>query len=311
MYKDLLKKINEFDKICIFRHVRPDGDAMFSALAMYQFIKDNFRNKSVKVAGSDTYDIISKNDKISDDFINDSLAIVLDTSTIERVDDKRFINSKYIIKIDHHPGVEDFGDLNFVTTDKASCTELLAEIFFSKEFSKLNLSNKTCKYLYCGMLTDSMGFITTSTTANTLLLGSRLVEKGKLRIDELNKYVFDTSIVDFNKITKIRTYLKNEDNFGYILLNNKDLKKIGLPGKIARNNIDEIAGIKEFRVWAFFTQNDDNTYDGSLRCVRGLKVNDLASKFNGGGHANAAGVNKLNIQQVEQLLHKLSILAND
>lgn len=310
MYKDLLKKINEFDSICIYRHVRPDGDAMFSALAFYQFIKDNFKNKTVKVTGDDVFDIISKNDKVSDDFINKSLALILDTSTIQRVDDKRFINSKYVIKIDHHPGGEDFGDLNIVSSDKAACSQLLAEIFFSKQFSKLTISSKVCKYLYCGILTDSMGFTTTSTTADTLLIGSKLIEKGKLKIDELNKYVFDTDIEYFNKITKIRTYLKTDGNFGYILLNNKDLKKIGLPGKIARNNIDEIAGIKEYRVWAFFTQNDDGSYDGSLRCVRGLKVNDLANKFNGGGHANASGVNKLNIQQTEELIHKLSILAN-
>ena len=63
MYKQLLKKIKEYDKITIFRHVRPDGDAMFSALAMAQYLKDNFKDKKIKLAGKEEYDVISKIEK--------------------------------------------------------------------------------------------------------------------------------------------------------------------------------------------------------------------------------------------------------
>ena len=310
MYNQLLKKIKEYDKITIFRHVRPDGDAMFSALAMAQYLKDNFKDKKIKLAGKEEYDVISKIEKVSDDFINDSLAIVLDTSTMERVDDKRFINAKYTIRIDHHPGEEDYTDLDIVETEGAACSENLAKIFFSKEFSKLILSNKVCKYLYCGILTDSMGFSTSSTTSDTLLIASKLALKGNLKVDELNNFVFSKDVETFKKISKIRNYLIVDNNFGYIFLDKKDLKKIGMNGSDARTNIDEIAKIKEFQVWAFFTYNDDGTYNGSLRCKRTLAVNKLASRYNGGGHKCASGVNKLTLQQTKQLIKELSILAN-
>ena len=65
MYKEILDKIKEFDQISIFRHQKPDGDAMFSALALYRFLKDNFPEKDIKVAGKDEYDLISRNDRMS------------------------------------------------------------------------------------------------------------------------------------------------------------------------------------------------------------------------------------------------------
>ena len=311
MYNNLLKKIIDFDQITIFRHIRPDGDAMFSCLALYQFIKDNFKNKKVKIAGKDTYDVITKIDKVSDSYINESLAIILDTSNVDRVDDKRFINAEYVIKIDHHPAIEQFGDLNIVNSDAAACAELLADIFMSKPFSKYKLSKKVCEYLYCGILTDSMDFSTTSTTPITLSIGSKLALIGNLKINELNNYVFSKNIDLFEKITKIRSYLKIDGKFAYIFLDRKDLKKIQMKGSDARNNIDAIANIKGINIWAFFTYNEENgLYDGSLRSIRGYVVNEIAYRYNGGGHKNASGTNKLTLQQIHNLIKELSLLAN-
>ena len=46
MYKELLKKIREYENIAIYRHIHPDGDAMFSTLALYTFLKHNFPEKN-------------------------------------------------------------------------------------------------------------------------------------------------------------------------------------------------------------------------------------------------------------------------
>ena len=106
MYKPILDKIKEYDYITIYRHQRPDGDCMFSALALYEFLKDNFKEKQIKIAGEDTYEIITKKHKISDSFARKSLAIVVDTSSVNRIDDIRATQAPFMIKIDHHPVVE-------------------------------------------------------------------------------------------------------------------------------------------------------------------------------------------------------------
>ena len=143
MYKEILAKIKEYDHITIFRHQRPDGDCMFSAMAMEQFIKDNFPQKKVKVGGFDTYDLVSRNDKISEKFIKESLALVLDNSRADRMDDERGLKASYVIKIDHHPPVDNYGMINLVDPKAAACGEILAKMFMSKDFKDLLLSEKT------------------------------------------------------------------------------------------------------------------------------------------------------------------------
>ena len=185
MYKEFLELIKEYDCIAIFRHVRPDGDAMFSALALYTFLKDNFKDKKIRISGKDQYEIINVSHPISDNFIRKSLAVVVDTSNKARVDDQRFLKAKQIVKIDHHPVVDDYGYLNIVDSKSAACCELLARIFFSKEFKGYYISPETCKYLYCGLVTDTINFRTTSVTYKTFEIAYKLVKTGDLKVSDL------------------------------------------------------------------------------------------------------------------------------
>lgn len=304
MYDKLIKKIKEFDNITIFRHVRPDGDCMFSSLAMYHFLKENFKDKNIKLVGNEKYDLISKNDIASDKFILNSLVIVLDTATNNRIDDFRAMAGKYIIKIDHHPVVENYGDLNFVKPEASSTCELLTEIFFSKAFKSYKYTNKIYEYLYCGMVTDTINFRTANTTSNTLKYASMLAEKGSLKPSDLVEYLMDTSLDTYLKINLIRNKLKVEGKFGYIKLNKKDLIKLNIDPVDAKNNIDEIGTIKDLNIWAFAVENN-GAWDCSIRSKRAYIVNNFAQKYKGGGHANACAVKHVTASELNNLFEEL------
>ena len=304
MYKKLLNKIHEFDKIVIFRHQRPDGDAMFSALAVYTFIKDNFKSKQVKLAGNEDYDLISLRHKISDNFIKDSLAIVVDTSRSDRTDDHRMNDCKYIIKIDHHPVVDEYGDLNIVDTKCAAACELIADIFLSNTFKPYKHSQKLYEYLYCGIVTDTINFKTTSTTSRTLKIASLLAEKGSLQISKLVEFLFDKDIDDFYKTTDIRKYLKVEKKFAYIYLNKKELNKIGISAVDAKNHVDIMNNIKNIKIWLFAVENN-NLIEVSVRSKRGYIINLICQKYGGGGHANASGIKDITKVAFNKLLKEL------
>lgn len=308
MYKKLIDKIKEYDKIVIYRHQRPDGDAMFSALSFYTFIKDNFKNKQVKIAGLHKYDVITVKHKISDSFIKDSLAIVVDTSRADRIDDVRYINSAYIIKIDHHPVVDNYGDINIVDPKCAAACELIANIFLSKELSRYHKSKKLYEYLYCGIATDTINFKTTSTTSNTLKTASILADKGSLMISDLVQYLFDKDINDFHKTTLIRSHIQTNKKFAYIILNEEDLNKIDINGEEAKNHIDIMNNITNINVWMFAVE-ENGLYNVSVRSKRGFVINTICQGFGGGGHANASGIkgiskNKLN--KLKKVLIELS-----
>lgn len=304
MYEKLLNKIKEYDKITIFRHVRPDGDCIFSQQALYQFLKDNFKNKQVKCCGNEKYDLGGRYDNVKDSFVLDSLAIVVDTATDIRCDDFRFLASKYIIKIDHHPAVSNYGDINIVHPEVSSTCELLATILFSKQFSKYKMSKKVCEYLYCGMLTDTLNFQTANTTASTLSIAAKLVEKAKLVPSILHEYLFDCSLDTFKKKNLIRDKLVVSKGVGYIKLDKKQLDEIGMEPVEAKNNIDEIGSIKELNIWAFAVENNGG-WDCSIRSKKPYIINKVASKYNGGGHANAAAVKHINASDLDNLIKDL------
>ena len=309
MYKKLLDKIKEYDKITIFRHVRPDGDCMFSALALYSFLKDNFKDKKVKLLGVEKYDLISRNDKASDNFIKDSLTIVLDSASKERIDDSRALNGKYIVKIDHHPPFDNYGDMNIVYPEASSTCQILTEIIFSKTFSKYDISNKVCEYLYSGIVTDTLNFRTSNTSAETHIAAQKLMNKANINASDVYDYINNKSYDYFKRLNIIRNCLIVDGKFGYIKLDRKQLNKLSMDPIDAKNNIDEIGNISDLNVWAFAVEINSH-WDVSIRSKNGFIINDLARKFNGGGHQNACGVKQLTSSELDKMFVGLKKIAS-
>ena len=305
MFKEILDKILEFDQISIFRHQKPDGDAMFSALALYQFLSDNFPEKKIKVCGTDEYEIVSRNDKVSDRFIRNSLAIILDTSTKERIDDLRALDAKYTIKIDHHPFGEDYADQNHVKVKAAAAAEFLAEILFSKEFKGYSISETTCRCLYNGIVTDTLNFKTSNTTADTFKMAAKLITKGDIKVSDTYEYLFNDDISVFEKVSKIRNHLKIKERFGYVILNETQLNTLEMDGTEAKNHISEFGSIRNINIWAFAVENNEHLFDVSVRSKRNYTINGFCRNYGGGGHTNAAGVKDLTKQQLKELFKEL------
>lgn len=310
MFKNVREVIDNFDQIVIYRHVRPDGDAMFSAYALYLFLKDNFKDKKIKVAGFEKYDLINKIDKVSDKFIKNSLAICLDSSTPQRIDDQRFVNSKYILKIDHHPVEKPYGDFCFVNNHAGACAEVLYSLFISKEFKDCTISKKVCEYLYCGILTDTLNFRTSSTTPTTLLYASQIAQKGELIPAELSIRCFDKDLKFFDIETDIRTKLQIKDKFGYVIIKQKDLDKYGLTSDQVKSHINAIGTIAELNVWTLFVYDSKNKcYDASLRSKPKYRIDTTARQYDGGGHKCACGIKRLSVQQLNEIIEKLALIS--
>lgn len=305
MYKELLAKIDQYEKITIFRHQRPDGDCMFSALALKCFLNENFQHKTALIAGKDEYDLFPFTEEVPDSFVRNSLGIVLDTSTRVRIADERLDLCDYIIKIDHHPIIENYGDLNYVNDKAGAVAELLTEILFSKPFKSYSKSKEVCKYLYCALLADTINFRTSSTTADTLKAGALLAEKGELNISELSDFILNVSASTFAKITDIRKHLKIKGNFGYIILNEEDLADIGIQALEAKNHISEIGNITDLNIWAFAVKSEKK-YDVSVRSKKPYRINDICMKYGGGGHFNASGVKGLSSDELSSMFEELS-----
>ena len=140
MIEKILNKIEEYECICLYRHVNPDYDAFGSQFGLYDLIQNTFDHKEVYFAGDFSSDLVTKyqfTGKISKPtFEKPTLGIVLDTANQERIDgDISFC--KEIIKIDHHIVVDSYGNLNFEDSTASSCSQIVA-LFLKNERVKIS-----------------------------------------------------------------------------------------------------------------------------------------------------------------------------
>ena len=115
-YLKIYHKIKKYNKIVITRHVGADPDALSSQIGLRDAIKLKFPKKEVYAVGApaSTFKYLGQLDKFSDDMYKDSLLIVLDTPDYKRVDGVIPNNFEYAIKIDHHPFVEEFCNIEYI-----------------------------------------------------------------------------------------------------------------------------------------------------------------------------------------------------
>ena len=125
--------------------------------------------------------------------------------------------------------------------------------------------------------------------------------------------LFYTDLEGFRFATYLRSRVQLIDgHLAYVILRRKDLQEWHLSASSARNRIDELGHVKEFAVWAMFTQHDDGQelFDGSLRS-KAVTINDIAEKYHGGGHKNASGVKNLSEADINQILQDLDARIQD
>lgn len=298
-YLPIRQAIEEADKITLFRHTHPDGDAAGSQLGLKEWILCNYPQKDVRALGFEHFSTYPYTDEADDEFVASSLAIITDTSNSARVDDRRFRTAKRVIRIDHHPIVEEFEELLYCEPQRGSVCEYIAEILMGEDFKGTVMPRKAAEYLYSGILTDTLNFRTSDCDASTLKNAAKLVDCG-LDMNELSVRMFDVSQQEFALRTKIRNYFDYQDGLCFVKLNKEAIGEIGIDSDTAKIMIDEFGKVIDYKIWAVLAYNSKTKlYDGSLRSKNGYIVNEIASRYNGGGHDCAAGIKGLTEEDVE------------
>lgn len=301
-FNGLYDLISKYDNITIFSHLNPDYDALGSAYGLKYLIEENFTNKKVEVALKSKGILFPKYVEINDEFIKSSLAIILDLSVYNRIEDQRFQDALLKVRLDHHPD-EDVFDYSYANINYAATAELLTDFVIEKQ---LKLNNNAVNALYRGLLSDTQAFKTSNTTYKTLEKAAFLV-KNNADIRRLNSEAFNVPLNVYRfQSAMISNELEIDDSFGYIIVKYEYLAKYQVTYSEAKRIVNSISNIQGVDIHALFVENEDGSYNGSLRS-RYTQVSDVANEYNGGGHKNAAGVSNLTKLQVNEIIQKLKI----
>ncbi|WP_312039349.1 bifunctional oligoribonuclease/PAP phosphatase NrnA [Macrococcoides bohemicum] len=305
----LIEKINAYDTIIIFRHVRPDPDALGSQLGFKQAIQKLFPNKHVYAVGSsvDNLSFIGEMDEINDEIFTDALALVLDTANAPRIDDERYKMCKSIIKIDHHPPVDQYGEINVVNTDSSSTSEIIYEILLNIGYGTDLITREIARCLYIGIVGDTGRFLFNNTTSKTMAIASELLKYDIDHTQMINQ-------MQQRDLTSIRfqgyvlQHFKFEDGVGYIFITKEILEQFNISASAASLFVNSLADTQGIKAWAFAIE-ETSEIRVRLRS-KDVVINTLAAEYNGGGHPLASGASVYSVEELERLIAQLKALVN-
>ncbi|MDR2827908.1 MAG: bifunctional oligoribonuclease/PAP phosphatase NrnA [Acholeplasmatales bacterium] len=295
MIKELAKKvistIKKYDTITIFGHIRPDGDCYGSQFGLKNIIKTTFPDKKVYVLTDKCLYVsfLGKTDILDDDVIKNSLAIVVDTGSIDRVSDLRFQTAKEIIKLDHHIVNDEYGyfgtNINYIEDEKPATCQILTE--FLLQFKELKISKEGAIALYTGIITDTGGFRYRGVDSTTLKCAAYLIDKG-VDVEYIATMLGTRSYESLLFEGYVINNLVRDGGLVYCVLRKDIIEKYNVTYEDASNMISVYSGLENCPIWFLVIENKDLSI--RLR-IRSNKINliELSNKYEGGGHEFATG----------------------
>lgn len=308
VFEEIYAKISEFDTIVIHRHIRPDPDALGSQGGLAALISQKFPEKSVYTVGTDVENLsfMGRMDVAESVVYENALVIVVDTANRPRIDDKRYSEGKYLIKIDHHPDEDRYGDISYVNTNASSCSEIIAEFSLYLE-ERLPMNAEAARLLYAGIVGDTGRFLYPATTPTTMRIAAHLME-------------FDFSASEMNQFMNTNT--KKVANLSGFVLQNVVIDELGVAHIVLTEEVltqfdaDDsetspvvpLPGTIEGVVcWGIFVQQPHGGYRCRLRS-KGPIINEVAKRHGGGGHPLASGANAKDAAEIKEILDELRSL---
>lgn len=300
----VLEKIKEYDRIFIFRHIRPDGDCVGSSKGLCEILRLSFPEKDVRVVDWQKCDYLAfldiEEESVDDSLYADALALVVDTATSERISNQKYKLCREIVKIDHHIPVEDYGVINWVEEHSSSTCEMISR-FYLEFKDQLKINERAATLIYTGMVTDSGRFRFRSVSGDTMRAAGAMLEVGintdrlyaNLYIDDFDQLRFKAHVYNKMKIT--------ENGVAYIHVTSKMQERFGLTAEKASASVSYMDSIRGSLIWIAFIDNADGTIRVRLRS-RFVTINEIAEKYRGGGHDCASGATLLKKSEIRKLL---------
>lgn len=311
MFEKILKLIEEYDTIFIYRHKFPDGDALGSQIGLFALIKDNYPDKTVykvgDAAGRYSFMAGSEMDCVDKALLKGSLAIVLDCGDKSLVSDDTFTLAEKTVRMDHHLFTVKFCDEEFVDRSYESCAGIIADF---AEKTGLKVSPYAANAIFTGIVTDSGRFRYDSVTADSLRRAAFLMDNGA---DPASIYAklysedYEMMKIRASFVLKIRFTGKR---VAYLYNTREEVEKLGLSDfTVSRGMVNVMADIKGVDIWVNFTESEN----GVLCEIRssGKNINAVAVAHGGGGHLKASGALLKDKAEAMQMLEELNAIGEE
>lgn len=302
----LVELLGKTEKILIFGHTNPDGDALGSSLGLRRLL--DAQGKQVEVVmpnrlpsflewmpDADKITIYKEKPEAVTKLVEwAELIFCLDFNQISRLEgmaETIAMSSAPKVLIDHHIDPSTDFAVSFSHTESCSTCYLLLCIA-ERIFGTQAITKEVAELLYVGIMTDTGNFSFSHLTPELFRAVARLVEAG-IVIPELNSKVYNNFSANRMELLGYALYSKMtvmaQQGVAFISLTEEELRRFKFKMGDSEGFVNYPLSIAGISMSAMFVENKDMIRI-SIRSRGELDVNIFARKyFNGGGHKNAAG----------------------
>lgn len=305
MKKKILEWIQNYETIIIHRHVRPDPDAYGSQGGLAEIIKASYPDKKVYTVGKEetSLNFMRRLNVIEDSVYNGALVIVCDTANQERICDSRYTLGEKLIKIDHHPNEDPYGDVLWVDTNASSVSEMIYEFYLFGKDKGLKMNDEAARLLYGGIVGDTGRFLFPSTTEKTFAYAGELIHYNFSRTELYDQmYELKAHIVKLNGHI-LQNFELRPNGVASMILSKQVLDEFGAVPSEASLLVGTLGNVAGIKAWVFFIEEEDQIRV-RLRS-KGPVINGVARKYNGGGHPLAAGASIYSWDKADEVIQEL------
>jgi phosphoesterase RecJ-like protein len=307
-FSEIGRVLRENQRFAVMSHVRPDGDALGSQLALALSLKQ--LGKDVRVWNEDgmleKYSFVARSELITkppaapEDV---DVAVALDTAIQNRlgIAFQSVRSAKVWINIDHHPSNPGYGDLVYIDPTAPATGQILYELIKDQQ---LPLDSEIAENLYVAISTDTGSFQYPNTTARTFEIAAELVRAGA-DVGRLSRELYEN--YPRRRIELLRELLRTirfegDGRIASFSLSSKTAKDLGVLPEDNEGLIDHLRAIQGVIVAVFFEELADGKVRVSMRSKdETVDVCAICQKFGGGGHTLAAGARvKGTLEEVEK-----------
>ena len=296
------KAIASAESITILSHIRPDADAIGTALGIYSWLQEEGKRVEVVNASEEIpryLDFLPGFSRIKHriDF-SDSLIIAVDSGSLDRLGFT--LESRTIINIDHHPTNPHFGTLNCVDAEAVAS----AQIAFGILEPLRAVSLQTATALYAALVSDTRNFTTLNMHAGIFDLAKILINRGASIAKTTRQMLLRRSLASLRilgaAIASLELILDGQ--VAIMVVRREEQHKWGARESDLDGIADYARSLVTVQVAALLVEHS-TTINVSLRS-KNTNVAQVAQHFGGGGHTVAAGYDVSN-QTIETVRTEL------
>ncbi len=296
MAPEFLREIRAAGSVLIGTHLNPDGDALGSALAVSHYL-DSLKIENEVVChhapprnlqflpGVQRVRFSPKSEK-------HDLGIVVDLDSLDRLGSTQpyFNGCSRTMFIDHHIPIEQPGDIRIVDTSAPATAHILTQLFLTLD---VEFTPEIATCLLTGIVTDTGSFRFRNTTPESLSLAAILLEHGG-DINKVSEEIFQRRTLSSARLLGFcleRLKLECDDRLCWSILEFEDFEHTGARDEDTEGFVNELLSIETVEIAFIVREPKEGRARVSLRSRGNLDVAEVARKFGGGGHRNAAGLN--------------------